>query len=133
MPVTTTSITGRGWAFPPRLNDRDRIATVQDDTEIQQAIYIIIFTAPGERVMRPDFGCEIHDLIFEPANDLTAATAERYVTEALNRWEPRINLTSVKVTPGGTEYGELLIEVEYTLKDQIDKRSLVYPFYLLPS
>jgi len=126
------NLTGRGWSFPPRLNDRDRIATVQDDTDIQQSIYIIINTAPGERVMHPDFGCLIHDLIFAPANYQTAATAERYVREALTRWEPRIDLTQVKVTPGGQKRGEMIIEVEYRLKDQQNARNLVYPFYLLP-
>ncbi|MDX2161436.1 MAG: GPW/gp25 family protein [bacterium] len=127
------SVTGRGWSFPPRLNDRDRIAMVQDDLEIRQAIYIIINTVPGERLMHPDFGCEIHELVFAPANDETAAMAERYVTEALIRWEPRITLTSVRVTPGGTERGELVIEVEYRIHNDADRRSLVYPFYLLPN
>lgn len=128
-----SNIIGRGWAFPPRLNDRDRIATVQDDTDIRQAIYIIIFTVPGERVMRPEFGCQIHDLIFDPANEQTAAVAERYVRDAINRWEPRIDLVSVKVVPGGTEYGELIIHIDYRAKEQHDTRSLVFPFYLLPT
>lgn len=128
-----SNIIGRGWAFPPRLNDRDRIATVQDDTDIRQAIYIIIFTVPGERVMRPDFGCQIHDLIFDPANEHTAAVAERYVREAINRWEPRIDLVSVRVIPGGTEHGELIIHIDYRAKEQHDTRSLVFPFYLLPT
>jgi phage baseplate assembly protein W len=105
---------------------------VQDDADIRQAIYIIINTYPGERVMRPEFGCEIHSLIFAPANEETAATAERYIMEALGRWEPRISVMQVKATPGATERGELYIEIMYEIKDKHDVRSLVYPFYLLP-
>ena len=126
------SITGRGWAFPPKLSDRDRISMVQDDADIQRSIFIIIGTVPGERVMRPDFGCEIHSLIFWPANEQTAAVAERYVKEALGRWEPRIRLQHVKAHAGNPEIGELMIDIIYQLKDQHDVRSLVYPFYLLP-
>ncbi|HLU11396.1 MAG TPA: GPW/gp25 family protein [Oceanobacillus sp.] len=127
------NIVGRGWAFPPHLDDRDRFALSQDDADIRQAIYIILMTAPGERVMRPEFGCRIHELIFDPANDQTAATAERYVQEALARWEPRIRVERVTATPGGGTYGQLDIEIEYEIKSRHDKRSLVFPFYLIPS
>jgi uncharacterized protein len=130
--MTKNSIYGRGWAFPPHLGDQNRLQLVSDDIDIRQAIYIIIFTAPGERVMRPDFGCQIHELVFAPANSETAALAERYVREALVRWEPRIDLQEVKCTPGNTERGELMIEVSYKLKNQFDLRSLVYPYYLIP-
>lgn len=123
---------GRGWAFPPQLSDRDRMSMVQDDADIRQAIYIIVNTHPGERVMRPEFGCEIHALIFSPANDQTAAMAERYVREALARWEPRITVQEVRATPGGTQYGELVIEIVYEIKASHDRRSLVYPYYLMP-
>ncbi len=124
---------GRGWAFPPHLNDRDRISMVDADTDIKQAIYIILNTAPGERVMHPDFGCNIHDLIFWPANDQTAAIIERYVTEALTRWEPRIRLHEVRAVPEATEVGQMLINIVYEIKKSHDKRSMVYPFYLTPA
>lgn len=127
-----SEITGRRWAFPPGLSDRNRMSMVEDDAAIRQAIYVIIHTVPGERVMRPDFGCEIHSLIFAPANHQTAAVAERYVREALERWEPRINLKELRVIPGATEYGELLINLAYQIKDQHDLRSLVFPYYLTP-
>ena len=124
---------GKGLAFPLRLSDRDRLSMVDSETEIRQSIQIIIMTVPGERVMRPEFGCEIHNLIFHPANWQTAHEAERYVRDALLRWEPRIDVDSVIVTPGGDRAGELLIEIEYRLKGQPGERSLVYPFYLIPS
>jgi len=109
------------------------MATVDGDTAIKQSIYIIIHTVPGERVMHPEFGCEIHSLIFHPANEHTAATAERYVREALERWEPRISLKDVIVTPGTSDYGELYIQVNYEIKGQPDPRSLVFPYYLIPT
>jgi hypothetical protein len=126
------SFNGRGLSFPLRLSDRDRLTMVEDDADIRQAIRIILFTVPGERVMRPDFGCEIHSLIFYPANQQTAILAERYVREALLRWEPRIELETVTVTPGATELGELWIDLRYRLKGQYDPRSLVFPYYLAP-
>ena len=129
----SNSIIGRGWAFPPHLDDRDRVALAQDDSDIRQAIFIILMTALGERVMRPEFGCRIHELIFDPANNQTAATAERYVQEALARWEPRIRIERITATPGGAQYGQLDIEIEYEIKSRHDKRSLVFPFYLIPS
>ena len=125
-------IVGSRVSFPPRLGDRNQFGLVSDHQAIRQSIYIIIHTIPGERVMRPEFGCEIHSLIFSPANHQTAAVAERYVREALERWEPRITLEEVEVTPGATDLGELFIRLVYSLKDEHDPRSLVYPYYLQP-
>jgi Bacteriophage baseplate protein W len=125
-------IVGSRLVFPFRLGDRNQIGMVADDLAIRQSIYVIINTVPGERVMRPDFGCEIHSLIFWPANHQTAAIAERYVREALLRWEPRIDVKEVEVTAGTADRGELFIKVTYSLKGEHDSRSLVYPYYLLP-
>lgn len=127
-----SGIVGKGWAFPPKIGERDMMRMAEDDTDIRQAIRIILGTAPGERVMRPDFGCRIHELIFWPANQDTADIAERYVREALLRWEPRIRLVAVTVTPGGAQYGQLTVEIEYEIKTRNDKHNMVYPFYLTP-
>lgn len=134
-----SNIVGRGWAFPPHLDELDRISLVDDNDEIRQAIFIILNTVPGERVMRPEFGCNIHELIFWPANDHTAAIAERYVTDALKRWEPRISLQRVRAYPADPETGYrledeglIMIEIYYQIKDSHDVRSIVYPFYLTP-
>jgi phage baseplate assembly protein W len=125
-------IIGSRVAFPPRLSDRNQFGLVAEHQAIRQSIYVIIHTVPGERVMRPEFGCEIHSLIFAPANHQTAAVAERYVREALERWEPRITLEQVEVTPGAMDHGELFINLVYSLKGEHDPRSLVYPYYLQP-
>jgi uncharacterized protein len=132
MGVLMSDFLGRGWAFPPRLDNRSQISLVQAGTDIEQAIRIILHTAPGERVMHPDFGCNIHDLIFWPANDQTAAIIERHVREALTRWEPRIRVLDVRAVPGNAELGQMLIEISYEIKQTHDTRSLVYPFYLNP-
>lgn len=130
--LISQSIVGRGWDFPPYLNDRNRIAMVEHEANIRRSIFVILNTAPGERVMRPDFGCEIHEMIFAPANDQTAAVIERMTLEALHRWEPRINLRQVRAAPGYDDYGQILIDIVYEIKGSHDVHSLVYPFYLLP-
>jgi phage baseplate assembly protein W len=128
----TSSILGRGIAFPPRLDDRNQLALVGGDAAIRRSIYLIIHTVPGERVMRPTFGCYIHDLIFDPANEEAAATAERYIREALDLWEPRIEITSVDVEPMPGGRAELLINLSYRHRDEPNERTMVFPYYLTP-
>jgi len=123
---------GSGWTFPPRLSERGTIALTGDDDEIEQAIRIILGTVPGQRVMRPDFGCRIHELVFAPNNSATAGLAGRYVIEALTRWEPRIELERVDASPDPDSPERLLISVEYRVVATHSNRSLVYPFYLIP-
>lgn len=123
---------GRGWAFPPHIDAQGGIGLTQERSEIDQAIHIILGTSPGERVMRPTFGCKLQDLVFAPNNSHTAAQARRYVEEALGMWEPRINVTNVEVGPAPDADQSLLIKIEYEIKATHDRRSLVYPFYLIP-
>lgn len=125
-------IIGCGWNFPPRLNERGTMALTADDNEIEQAIRIILGTAPGQRVMRPEFGCRIHELVFAPNNSATAGLAGRYVVEALGRWEPRIELQRVDVTPDVDVPEKLLVSIEYRVAATHSNRSLVYPFYVIP-
>jgi len=125
-------IIGRGWHFPPILDERGTMALTSDDTEIEQAIHLILSTAPGQRVMRPDFGCRIHELVFAPNNATTAGLAGRYVTEALGRWEPRIAVQNVEATIDPDDASRLLITVEYHVNALHSNRSLVYPFYVIP-
>ena len=95
----TNPIIGRGWYFPPQLDERGTIALTSASDEIEQAIQIILSTAPGQRVMRPEFGCQIHDLVFAPNDLATAGRVDRFVREALRRWEPRITVHQVEVGP----------------------------------
>lgn len=128
-----SAILGKRIAFPLQLNDRNELAMVDGDISIRQSIYLIIMTVPGERVVRPTFGCRIHELIFDPINGKTAITAKRYVEEAIQRWEPRIDIEEIDVGLGDYDRGELLINIRYRHKNRPDPRSLVFPYYLNPA
>jgi phage baseplate assembly protein W len=128
------TIVGRGWAFPLGVNSRGVIALTNEQSEIEQAIVIILSTPIGARVMRPRFGSQLHELVFAPNTMQTMAQARRYVEEALGMWEPRIKLTDVSVLPDPQDEdgARLLIQIQYEIKATHDPRSLVHPFYLIP-
>jgi phage baseplate assembly protein W len=128
----TKEIVGKGWAFPPKVDPQGGVALTSDRNELVEAIRIILGTSPGQRVMRPTFGCRLHELVFSPNNSHTAVQARRFVEEALGMWEPRINVLSVEVRPDPNADNHLLIEIEYAVKATHDRRSLVHPFYLIP-
>jgi len=123
---------GSGWFFPPQVDPQGGMALTNERNELAQSIWIILSTAPGQRVMRPTFGCRLSDLVFAPNNGQTAAQARRYVEEALGMWEPRITVQRVEAFPDPLDPSRLLIQVEYQVKSTHDVRSLVYPFYLIP-
>lgn len=123
---------GSGWAFPVHVDDQGGIALVSGGREIEQAIRLILGTAPGERPMRPEFGCGIHDLIFAPADITTAGRIAYEVRESLRRWEPRIDVLDVAVAPDSRDAGTLYIDITYALRDTNDPRNLVFPFYVIP-
>jgi len=125
-------IIGRGWYFPPRLDERGTVALTTDEDEIEQAIRIILTTTPGQRVMRPEFGCRIHELVFAPNNAVTAGMAERYVMEALGRWEPRVIVQNINTEADPDDPARLVIHIEYRVAAKHNSRSLVFPFYLIP-
>lgn len=134
-----TDIVGQGWAFPPQIDENGRIALANDFDEITQAIYIILGTAIGERMMRPTFGSRLHELVFEPINAGTMALARQFVEDALTIWEPRIRIIDIEVLDpfqahahSHAQPGCLQIEIQYEIKATADQRSLVYPFYLIP-
>ena len=126
-------IVGKGWAFPPRPDGRGGIGLATDTADIDQSIGIILGTGQGQRVMRPDFGCKIHDLAFAPINAHTLGLVQRYVEEALAWWEPRVDVVEVDVQtdPSMRAVGKLIITIQYRVKATQDERSLVYPFYLI--
>jgi phage baseplate assembly protein W len=128
----TKDIVGRGWAFPPKIGPQGGLALTSGLSELDQAVEIILTTSPGQRVMRPGFGCRLQELVFMPNNNQTAAQARRYVEEALGMWEPRIRVANVEVGADPDDHSRLLIEIEYEVKSTHDKRSLVHPFYLIP-
>ncbi|NLE44887.1 MAG: GPW/gp25 family protein [Chloroflexi bacterium] len=122
---------GRGVAFPLQLSARGGVALVEGERDIEQSIRIILGTKPGERVMRPEFGCRVHELLFEPRSASTETRMHRYVLDALKRWEPRIDVISVNVYADADVDGALLAEVSYVIKATHDERSIVYPFFIV--
>jgi len=123
---------GTGWAFPVGVDAHGRIALAHQEHSIEEAIFIILLTPKGQRVMRPEFGCQIHDLIFAPDDATTAGLAAYYVEDALSMWEPRIRILEVNVQSESDHRGRLLIDIRYEIKATHDSRSLVFPFYSIP-
>ena len=123
---------GAGWAFPLGVDATGGMALVTADREIQESLRLILGTAPGERPMRPEFGCRIHDHVFGPANSTTASQAARDVREAIERWEPRVELLNVSVDFDVNAAGTLNLEVSYVVRGDNSPRNLVFPFYVIP-
>jgi phage baseplate assembly protein W len=123
---------GAGWAFPLRTDATGSIALVDGEREVVESIRLILATAPGERPMRPEFGCAIHDLVFAPADAATAGQIAYEVRASLERWEPRVVVADVIVRFEDADRGMLLIEIRYTLRTSNDPRNLVFPFYVIP-
>ncbi|MFE6612902.1 MULTISPECIES: GPW/gp25 family protein [unclassified Amycolatopsis] len=124
---------GRGLAFPVRTDATGSIALVGGEREVVESIRLILATAPGERPMRPEFGCAVHDLVFAPADAATAGQIAYEVRTSLERWEPRITLTDVVVGFSEADQGTLLIDIKYHLRGTNDPRNLVFPFYVIPA
>jgi phage baseplate assembly protein W len=121
---------GRGWAWPVQLDPRTGlVASVAHEEDIRQSMRIILETSPGERVMRPNFGCGIHDLVFEAMDSTTIQRIRSTVEEALRRCEARIDVLSVEVDESATSEGKLLVEIEYRVRKTNQVGNLVFPFY----
>ena len=121
---------GRGWAMPVALDPRTgRVASVAHEEDIRQSILIVLETAPGERVMRPNFGCGIHELVFTALDSTTVQRIRSVVEEALRRCEARIDVLGVTVDEAATEEGRLLVEIEYRVRKTNQTGNLVFPFY----
>ena len=121
---------GQGWKFPVGVDSTAQIETSRYETDIKEAIWIILGTARGERVMRQDFGCGIHDFVFATINTTTTGMIEASVREALTLWEPRMEIISVDVSTDRADEGKLLISIDYRVIRTNNEFNLVYPFYL---
>jgi phage baseplate assembly protein W len=124
---------GAGWAYPVATDATGGIALVTREREIEQAIQLILQTSPGERPMRPEFGCRVSDHVFGPANASTAGMLTYEVRRALDRWEPRIDVEEVTVSFDAVDLGTLYIDVRYVIRATNDVRNLVFPFYVIPA
>lgn len=121
---------GTGWQFPVETDSRGRIALSSNKEDIEKAIRIILGTAPGERVMRPRFGCGINRYVFETVNTTTLTGIETAVREALDRWEHRIDVLDVMISTETLDQGQLLIGIDYRIRSTNAEANMVYPFYL---
>jgi phage baseplate assembly protein W len=120
---------GEGWAFPVETDSRGDIEVSEAEADIRESIRIILGTAKGERLMRPDFGCDIHDHVFSAVTPATLNLIESSVREALVRWEPRIDVESIDADTDENP-NEVLIEIEYRVRTTNSLSNMVYPFYI---
>ncbi len=128
----TDVFVGKGWAFPVRVNATGGIALVSNEREIEEAIRLVLGTAPGERPMRPEFGCRIHNYIFASTDATTAGMIADDVRRSLLRWEPRIEVMDVDVGFDVVTPSLVYIDVRYRIRNTNDPRNLVFPFYSIP-
>jgi hypothetical protein len=124
---------GSGWSFPLRIEATGRVGLVSKERKIEEAIRLILGTSYGERPMRPEFGCGIHDYVFAPADATTAGHVAYEVQRSLERWEPRIDVLGVIVTPDTEDASTLYIDISYAIRGRNDPRNLVFPFYVIPT
>ena len=121
---------GRGWKFPVTVDAAGRIALSEYEDDVREAIRIILMTSKGERVMQPDFGAGLYDFVFASMNSTNLGRIQRAVEDALVKWEPRVQVTAVKVEPDQSELGKLLINIDYRVRATNTRFNLVFPFYL---
>jgi phage baseplate assembly protein W len=129
--MTDSGFLGLGWNSPVSLDDGHQVRLARDAEEgIRQSIWTILATSPGERVMRPGFGCAINDMVFAVSNAATATAVAGSVRAALAEWEPRIDVLDVSVSPDQSSAGVLNVEISYQVRSTNSRFNLVYPFYL---
>ena len=124
---------GAGLAFPLRIDGAGRVALVSRDEELRESMRLILGTAYGERPMRPEFGCGIHDLVFSPADATTAGRVAYEVQASLERWETRVDVLDVSVSFSDGATSTMYVDVSYTPRGVNDPRNLVLPFYTIPT
>ena len=126
------SFVGRGFFWPMQVDHTGSIRLTDGASDIDAAMAVVLATAPGERVMRPDFGCRIWDLLFEPVTANLLGLMAQAVRDALTQWEPRVIVETVDTVPDPHDSAVVSIRVGYRVKATNDRRNLVYPFYVIP-
>jgi uncharacterized protein len=127
-----SDVLGTGIAFPLHIED-GKLALARDEEDVEQAVLLILSTAPGERPMRPEFGCALYKLAFDRIDTHTAGRIEREIRMALDRWEPRIDVEGIEFDFGRSQEGVVEITLSYRLRPTNELRNLVYPFYVVPA
>jgi phage baseplate assembly protein W len=133
MSTVRDEIIGAGWTFPMRFNAAGGVGLSTRERKIEESIRLILSTAVGERPMRPEFGCKIHDYVFGVPDADTANEIAVAVKASLRRWEPRVQIMDVNVAPDPDDAALLWIDISYQAVDTNDPRNLVFPFYTIPA
>lgn len=129
--MSTRDFLGRGFSFPPQVDPATgSFVMCGEEQDIRQSIYLILMTRRGERVMMPDFGCNLHEYVFELPDGASMNMLREEITDALVRWEPRITDTQVEVDLDGIGEGKLLLEISYVVRATNNPNNLVFPYYL---
>lgn len=123
---------GRGISFPMRVDQSGALTLTSGGADIDGSLRMVLTTAPGERLMRPQFGCRIWDLLFEPINANTIGLMAECVKDAVSQWEPRVHLEDVVIEPDPRDNARVMIRLLYRVRATNDRRNLVYPFYVIP-
>jgi uncharacterized protein len=126
------SFVGRGFSWPMEVDHTGSIKLTDSAEDLDRSITIVLLTAPGERVMRPQFGCRIWDLLFEPITPNLLGLISEAVRDALAQWEPRITVEQVNPAADEDQDGLVRIQIVYRVRATNDRRNLVYPFYVIP-
>lgn len=125
------SFLGSGWSFPPRfLDSTEGLELSHDDRDIAESIYILLSTTPGERVMNPGYGCNLHSMVFSSINASMTTQMEDLIATAILYYEPRINLVAIDIDESGQMEGKLEVNIVYDIKGTNSRKNMVYPFYL---
>lgn len=126
----TRTFLGVGWKFPLQVTPAGNIARSDSEQKVEESIYLILSTAQGERLMMPDFGCGIHDLVFAPNNAQTPSSVVHSVRQALTTYEPRIDVLELDAETTPETPNLLLIRIQYRIRANNAMGNLVYPFYI---
>jgi len=121
---------GKGWPFPIKMDEAGELTLTEYEKCVEQSIRLILGTHPGERVMNPDYGCILWNMVFEPMGSGTEQEVNKIVRESLIRWEPRIRIDDVVTTISQDTFGRMDVTVTYTITRTNTTHNLVYPFYL---
>jgi Bacteriophage baseplate protein W len=127
----TKSFLGTGWGFPPEFNNiSNKVGMLSNDADIRSSLQILLATAQGERIMRPDFGCNLDEMIFESLTTTFKTYIKDLITTAILYYEPRIDVNKIDLNDTGELEGRILISIDYTIRSTNSRYNLVYPFYI---
>jgi uncharacterized protein len=131
-PRYDSTFVGKGFSWPMEVDHTGSIKLTDGAADIDRSMHIVLMTAPGERVMRPQFGCRIWDLLFEPVTPNLLGLIAEAVRDALAQWEPRVEVEQVVPVPDDANGGLVRVAIDYRVRATNDRRNLVYPFYVIP-